>query len=273
MKKLTHRDYCEYYARHCKICKGAKRVQINGVWTACVCQNTATLKYRFEQFEVSPADLKYKTWNDFTGVDGNNVLTRNSFIRAKSKALEYCFGSPDLKLTQDRKKNLVVQNHCHDGQNVIIAGGQGTGKTLVAALIIKEVAHACRIHNLNIGFKCIKSVFLQDAARWDSQSKSIDQVSLDDWSEVDFLVIDEVDLDSWGHTTPPDLISLNVLFSTRTIRGLPTIVICSDDFWRGIKTYRRIDDIFNRWGRDFVSMLRNPSNMVIELEMEASRVG
>ena len=281
MKKLTHREYCRYYALNCKVCQGNKRVRRNDIWTTCVCQNTATLKYRFEQFDVSPVHLKYKNWDDFTGVDGNNVLTRESFITAKRKALEYCFGSSDPKLVLDRRKNLIVHKHRNNGQNVVIVGGSGTGKTLVAALIIKEVAHACRIHNLNIGFKCIRSVFLQDAARWDAKGGSIDHASLDEWADVDFLVIDGVDLDSWGHTTPPDLISLNVLFSMRKMKGSPTIVICSDNFWLGIKKRRtattslqgKIDDILNRWGRDFVTMLQEPSNVVIELEREAKKVG
>src|SRR5437867_2071959 len=132
---LTYRQYSTFYASKCDACKGVKRLLKNGVWTACSCQYTASAKWRIDQFEVVPPDLKYKTWNDFTGVHGDSKLTNQSFIQAKQKALRYCFGGEDVSLINDRQKNLIVHEHLNDGQNVVIAGATGSGRTLLAVLI------------------------------------------------------------------------------------------------------------------------------------------
>jgi len=148
------------------------------------------MKWRFEQFEVSPSDLKYKSWSDFKGIaeSGEDKLTVETFIDARKKALEYCFGSSDLMVLENRQKYLIVHKHLQDGKNLIIVGGARTGKTLIAALVIKEVTYACRIHNINLTFKCIKSAVLQEAARWDNL-KPVNHDLLDDWADIDFLII------------------------------------------------------------------------------------
>ncbi len=273
-KTLSYVDYCQYYALKCEICKGEKRVLHSGIWTSCVCQHTATVKWHLEQFDVSPPDLKYKSWDDFVGTDGTTRLTDASFISAKQKALQYCFGSSDPDVIKDRRKNLIVHRHCQDGQNVIITGEAGTGKTLIAVLIIKEVAYACRTHNLKLNFKCIKSPFLQDAARWDSD-KNLDHQLLDDLAEVNFLVLDEVEeYREGGHkTSPPDIIALNVLFGIRQMNSLPTIVICTGRFWAEVNHPRYHEAVSRRWGREFVSLMSNPRNAIIELEKDKKTNG
>lgn len=279
MKKLTYDDYSNYYASKCTSCKGEKRVQIKGVWTICICQNSASLKFKFEQFEVDPPELKYKTWSDFDGHlrDGKGGkylgIDASSFFAAKQKAGAYCFNVSDIEIaTADRKKHLIVHQHRYDGQNLIIVGNKNSGRTLIASLVIKEAAYACRIHNLDISFKYIKSHDVLEAARW-SNERMTDRPLLDEMADVDFLVIDEIDLlpDRGHHTMPPDYYTMNVLFGNRLKENLPTILICSENFWTNTRQNPHIiDSVTTQWGKPFMSILNDPSNVVIELKKGAN---
>lgn len=273
MKKLSHTDYCDYYASKCKKCNGAKRVRVDKGWVSCHCQHVATLKYRFEQFEIYPPTLKYKSWTDFCGYSdgGNQRLTPASFVEAKSKAFAYCFGSGHLpqnyeNILKERSKHLIVHKHCRDGQNVVIVGDRGSGRTLIAALIIKEVAHACMIKNLDIGFKYINANDILSAARWDN-SKSIDHDFLNEICDTEFLVIDQIDLPPprGHHTNPPDCVAINKLFADRVLFCYPTIAICSTSFWSQIMNPRYMESVVEQWGREFVSLLKHENNVVVEL--------
>jgi len=273
MKELTSEDYCQYYANKCKICSGKRRIKYQGTWTACVCQQAAILKFRFERFPVEQPDLKYKTWDDFCGwtdVDGK-ILTDQSLVDAKSKALQYCFGSSDPAAFKNRRKYLKVQEHLYDGQNVIIIGDHNTGKTLLAVLIIKEVAHACRIHNRNIGYQYITSWSLKDAARWDN-NKSINHDLLNELSEIEFLVIDKLELmpEIGHHTNPPDYNSMNQLFWSRRRLNHPTINICSSLFWSRISDRRYHESMSSQWSREFILLLNDPKNLIIRLSKEVN---
>lgn len=274
MKSLTKSDYCAYYASKCKVCNGEKFVEVKGIPTQCLCQHSAELKFKFEQFEVDPPDLKYKSWDDFNGfLDGRQVISTESWLSAKQKAIQYCFGSSDPNVIKDRKANLVVQNHRHDGQNVIIVGNKGSGRTLIAALIIKEVAHACRIHDLDLSFKCLKAYDLFVAARWDNE-RSVDYSLLEEL-DVDFLVIDEVELmpPKGHHTNPPDYNTMNSLFGNRVRYKMPTIVICSQSFWSQVSHPKFTEDISTQWGKPFVAIMNNPQNVVIKIDKKEQSNG
>jgi len=274
MKKLTHQQYCDYYADKCNRCKGDKRLHVDGMWVSCPCQRIADLKYRFDKFEISPANLKYKKWDDFDGfgrlVDGKKqqALTHQSLIESKSKALKYCFGTDDRSCLDNRKLHLRVHKHIEDGQNVIIVGEKQSGRTLLAALIIKEVAYACKLFSKNISFQCVKSYELHNYARWDDAGKRIDHAVLYDLADVDFLVIDQIEMrpPRGHHTNPADIHSLEMLFGTRRTSNHPTILICSCNFWAHFQKYSH--DIAVQWGNEFVSIMSDSNNVIIELEKE-----
>lgn len=267
MKQLTYNDYADYYASKCKICNGEKRVQIKGIWTACICQNSASLKFKFEQLEINPPELKYKTWDDFNGfANGHQIISTESWLSAKQKALQYCFGSINPDVVKDRKSNLIVHKHRYDGQNVVIVGNKGSGRTLIAALIIKEVAHACRIYDLDLSFKYLKAYDLLIAARWDNE-RSYDYSLLEELTDIDFLIIDEVELlpPKGHHTNPPDYHTMNNIFGNRERWKLPTIIICSQSFWGQVSHTKYTDDIAVQWGRPFVSIMNNSDNVLIKI--------
>jgi hypothetical protein len=276
--KLTYDHYSNFHARKCSICKGAKRVNREGVWVTCGCQFNATAKWRLDQIQIYPETLKFKSWDDFVGINASGKkLTDSSFVEAKAKALKYCFGQPDPTLAKDRNKNSVILEHIRDGQNVVVAGGAGSGRSLVAALILKEVFYASAIKQHKTSFHWVRAAELTEAARWATTkigdvAKAIDRDRLDEWAECDFLFVDGVDLKpSVGdHRAPPDMTSLNILFSKRFYK--PTVVVCTDRFLKACNTPGPADLVREQWGEDFFTLMRDPGNVVIELEKEAAKV-
>ena len=272
MSKLSYDDIHIYYANKCSICKGKKRVFYDEVWTVCGCQHIATARWRLEQIQVYPDNLKYKDWSDFTGLikDKSTTVGRlnpASALEAKNKAMKYCFGSDDPNAVKDRRNTLKVQDHISDGQNVIIAGGRGSGRSLLACLILKEVIYATSYFNLRLDYKWIKANSLISAARWDGE-RPINHDFLDDIQAQHFLVVDGIDLPQGGHNNPPDMVALNLMFYYRKLYQHPTIIVCSDTFWAAVTEQKYEQGLIKRWGEEFFELINDPGNLVIELIKE-----
>lgn len=278
--RLTYEDYSNYHAKKCLICRGTKRVLRDGIWIACGCQFNATVKWRYDQIQIYPEDLKFKNWEDFCGISSTGAMLKpESLVASKEKALVYCFGSPNPELAKDRSKNSIILEHVRDGQNVIIAGTHGSGRSLLAALILKEVVYASAINQRNVSFHWIRAVELIESARWATSraggiSKSIDRESLDNWADADFLFLDglEIKAPTGDHRAPPDMTSINLLFSHRLAYKLPTILVCSDRFLKASQTPGYRDAVREQWGDDFLSMMNDSRSVVIELAKEAHKV-
>lgn len=270
---ISYKDYCNYYANKCLICKGLFKNFKDGIWHVCNCQHIAGIKWKFDQVPVYPELLKYKTWDDFNGVSDFGKLKPSSFYLAKQNALKYCFNSSDPSVILDRRKHIYIHKHVIDGKNVVIHGNKGTGKSLVAVLILKEIIYASELLRKNLTFQWIKSTNIIDAARWssykDNNVKSIDFELLDLLKEVDFLFIDGITLSpsAGDHRQPPDMLSLNKLFSHRLSMKKPTILICSDDLFYLTKNQFAINEVKNQLGEDFLSMLLRPDNVLIGMEV------
>lgn len=276
---LSYADYCDLFSLRCSKCRGDKQIKKDGVLYCCQCQLRATVKWRFEQIDVYPQNLKYKNWSDFTGIikEGETTVGRlksSSAIKARDKMLEYCFGDADLSRASDRKKWSIVHKKSSSGSNVIIGGDRSTGKSLLAALLLKEVVWSSAIHKNNLSFKWVKSSDFISAARWDSlkldgeviESRPVDHGYLVNLQSINFLAIDGVDIyPNYGRT---DIIALDSFFSHRRKRGMPLIIVCSRKFYNMIKNPKFSVDIKNCWGSEFLSMVSSPSNVFIELERE-----
>jgi len=271
VETLTYIDYCNYFAKKCNKCNGSKKVLVYhgddhvGTWNACGCQFIASTKWRYDQIPLS-LNLKNKTWKDFEGIvpeGGTSIdLDGDTFAEAKSNALEYCFGSSNPSVIQDRAKSLVIHTRTN---NMVISGGQRTGKTLLVALILKEVVYASVLNGISLVFRYIKNSELLEKSRWDN-NKPVDHDFLTDITDLNFLVIDGVN-DPAGHTTPPDLICLDRLFSNRHLAGRPTIFICSDIFKAKLfsdNKYER-DAIIKKFGEEYYSALTDTDNVFIDL--------
>ncbi len=268
---MQYSDWCKWYALNCSICNGAKCIKENDTNRVCSCQLKATIKFRFEQIEVVPHSLKYKEWSDFTGVimDGDVVIGRlnvSSFLEAKKRALAYCFKEPKTEMAQDQVNNSIIHKRASSGCNVIIAGDRYSGKTLVATLILKEVAWASAFHNPNLSFKWVKSSAFIDAARWD-KDRRVNYEYLMHLESIRFLAIDGVDnFSEFGHTSPPDIITMNSFFGQRRMTGMPLILVCSTKFYKMLKDPIYHPEVKRTWGEEFLSLATDRNNVFIELE-------
>ncbi len=270
---LTYPDYSEYHARKCKICSGHKRIRKDSIWVSCGCQFNATVKWRYDQIPIYPSALKYLKWADFTGISAHGMsrLTPESLVESKTKALLYCFDIADPAAANNRTKHLRIQRHVgEEGSNVIIAGARQSGKSLISALILKEVFHANIICGRSLTFKWAKANEIMDAARWDTAGKNVDNALLDELRETHFLFVDGLELQAQvgDHRWPPDMASINLLFGYRLDHRLPTIINCSLPFWEKVCTPEWEGGMRYQWGDEFLSLLQHPSNVVIELQTE-----
>lgn len=255
-------------------------MNVEGIWVKCGCQFNATAKWRYDQIQIYPESLKFKKWEDFNGmISPNSRLQTNSLISEKGKALAYCFGKPDPELAKNRTKNSVVLSHIRDGQNMIISGPNGSGRSLLATLILKEILFASAIKQTSVDFHWIRAEELTEAARWStsvagSTGKPIDRESLDNWAEAEFLFIDGLEprAVAGDHRWPPDITSINLLFSNRLLHKLPTIIVCSDSFLHHSRVEGHSVKIKEQWGDGLLSLMKDSKAVVIELA-KAGKIG
>ena len=272
-KKLEYLDYCKYYASKCEVCKGDKRLWKNKAWHACGCQYVASVKFRFENIRIYPPELKYLSWEDFTGeikeisregkLEITDYLEPAAILRAKRMAMQYCFGSTQPWVLKDRAKYSAIYRRFISGKNVIIAGSKRTGKSLLATLILKEVVFASVSNKVDMSFEWVKGMDLFHAARWDS-TKEIDYDSLYVWADASFLVIDGLEVPRGGHTSPPDIIALNRLFGARHYEK-PTIVITTESFMRECQDPLRSQLVIDKLGAELHSLMVDRDNVLIDL--------
>lgn len=258
---LSYADYCDYYSKKCLYCRGDKRILDNRkVWVSCSCQRIASCKWRLEQIPVHPSSLKYKEWNDFTGSIGNDtitsLLTAESLIEAKTKAMEYCFGEAGLSGPLNRKENLIINHRIHNGLNIVITGDKSSGKSLLACLIAKEAIRD------NLSVKWIVFSALCNGARWDTH-KTIDHDFFDFLANTQLLVIEDIDLEAGYYG---DIFVLDKFFHHRYNPGLATIFLCSRKLLQTIQTSPWV--IEEKLGKSFVSLVTDSKNVVIDLVLQ-----
>jgi hypothetical protein len=280
MKPLSYIDYRKYYANHCSICEGDGRVIEDGIRKECLCQKKARRKYRLEQIDIYPPELKYKDWTDFTGIiTKNNQVTGNlkieSTVVARNKAFNYCYGVDfNENLLKTRLSSVKVHTHLEDGQNVVIAGDESTGRSLLGAIICKEVANASILINRDLDYRWIRFYDILNAARWvfdANMHKPVNHPYLDMLANLDFLFIDGLDIQR-GKNYPADHVAMDVLFGTRTLFHLPTILVCSRKVLKLITSSMGQDQLSSLYGYEFVKMLKKPNTVIIELIKENNKV-
>lgn len=274
MKQLEYADYREYYAHDCQICNGNQLVIEDDVRKECICQKKARRKYRLEQIDIYPGELKYKDWVDFTGVITKQDqvvghLKIDSAISARDKAFQYCYGVPFNKnIISSRYKHLKIQEHLYDGQNIVISGDDRTGRSLLGAIICKEVANATVVLNRDLDYRWVKFYDILNAARWvyDQQHhKPVNHNYLDMLAGLDFLFIDGIDLQRGGKNYPADHIAMDSLFGSRTMFNLPTVLITSKKILKMFNVVGGQDQLASTFGFEFMQMFRKDDTIVIEL--------
>jgi len=274
MTSLTHADYREYYARQCQLCKGNGCVVEDKVRKECVCQKKARRKYRLEQIDIYPPELKYKDWDDFSGVITQNAqvvghLKIESALSARDQAFQYCYGVPySTEILKSRHKHLQIQKRLSDGQNVVIVGDERTGRSLLGAIICKEVANATVVLNRDIDYRWVKFYDILNAARfvYDAQiSKAVDHRYLDMLAELKFLFIDSIDVQRGGKNYPSDHVAMDSMFGFRTMYHLPTVLICSKEILKLLTMPGGQDQLVRKFGFEFTQLFRKDDTVIIEL--------
>jgi len=279
MKKLSYKNLQSHYSSECKLCNGVQSIVNNNIRYECLCQKMARQKWSLEQVKIRPNSLKYKDWKDFNGtIEANGEIVGNltieSALAGRDKAFLYCFGSVfDAKLLKNRSFHLHVHNHIYDGQNIIITGDSGSGRSLLAVLILKEVICASSFLSRSLDYRWVETYNLIDAARWTNSSnsnKGVDHDYLDHISGLDFLFLDGVGVQTRGHNYPPDHFALDKLFGHRRSEGLPTILNCSKNLWKLVsgRNPQGADGIHRIYGNQFVEILQDSNNVIIDLEKD-----
>lgn len=279
MNALTYEGLRFHCASSCKLCHGVQSlVGTDGASRECPCQKLARQKWRLEQVKIRPNSLKYKNWADFNGtIEANGEiignLTLESALAGRDKAFQYCFGSSyDPKILQNKSSHLFVQKHILDGQNVIITGDSGTGRSLLSVLILKEVIRASSSRSFD--YRWIEAYDLIDAARWTAagghSGKPVNHSYLDTITDLHFLFLEGVGIQTRGHNYPPDHFALDKLFGHRRSIRLPTILTCSKDLWMLVtgKNPRGREEVHKIYGNQFLEILRDSSNVIIDLERD-----
>lgn len=277
MKALSYEGLQFHYASDCKLCKGAQSVVgADDIRRECACQKIARQKWRLEQVRIRPPSLKYKNWADFNGtieaydeIVGN--LTIESALAGRDKAFQYCFESSyNPELLKNKSLHLRVQKHAFDGQNIIITGDSGSGKSLLSVLILKEVIYASSLLSSGLDYRWVEAYDLVHGARWEAHSKGIDYDYLDHLSGLDFLFLEGIGLQTWGHNSPPDHFALDKLFGHRRSARLPIILTCSKELWKLAmgRNPRGCTEVHRVYGNQFLEILQDSNNIVINLEKE-----
>ncbi len=280
MNTLTHESLQFHYASTCKLCKGAQSiVDADDIRRECSCQKLARQKWRLEQVNIRPNSLKYKSWEDFNGTIEDNGeivgnLTLGSALAGRAKAFRYCFDSSyDPKLLLNKSLNLHVQKHVFDGQNIIITGDSGSGKSLLSVLILKEVICASSLLSNSLDYRWVEAYDLIDSARWTNAGhshKGVDHDYLDHIAGLDFLFLEGVGVQTWGHNYPPDHFALDKLFGNRRSMRLPTVLTCSKKLWKLVmgRNPGGRTEVHRIYGNQFLEILQDNNNVVIDLERE-----
>jgi len=280
MSILKYDSLQRLYASTCGMCNGVQSV-VGRDWASreCRCQKRGRQKLNLEKVNIRPNSLKYKDWADFNGtIEANGEivgnLTLESALAGRDKAFQYCFGSPyDCNLLKNKSDHICIQKHKSDGQNVIITGDSGTGRSLLSVLILKEVIYAHSVFTDRFGYDWVEVYNLIDAARWTTSgnsSKGVDHEYLDNIADLNFLFLEGVGIQTRGHNYPPDHFALDRLFGNRRSMRLPTILTCSKELWMLVtgKNPRGREEVHKIYGNQFLEILRDSSNIVIDLERD-----
>lgn len=280
MKTLTYEGLQFHYANDCRLCQGAQSVVDAGnIRRECWCQKLARQKWRLEQVNIRPNSLKYKNWSDFNGtIEANGEIVGNLTIESalcgRDKAFQYCFGLPfDSQLIKNKSSHLCVHKHVQDGQNLIITGDSGSGRSLLAVLVLKEVICASSFLPQSLDYRWVEGYDLIDAARWTTSghaNKGVDHDYLDHISGLDFLFLEGVGLQTRGHNYPPDHFALDKLFGHRRAMRLPIVLTCSKELWKLLVGRNPLgrEEVHKIYGNQFLEILQDTSNVMIDLEKE-----
>lgn len=128
---------------------------------------------------------------------------------------------------------------------ICFMGSNGTGKTLLASMILKE-AYACRYSCKRITFTQYVSIYTESWGNSDSPSSPL---TADDLKNVEFLVLEEIGKEIDSKVTAP---ILEDLLRYREDNGLVTIICTNSD----------VKSLTARYGESIMSLIAGATTRV-----------
>jgi len=188
------------------------------------------------QQSVIPSGLSKLEFSDFNGkTDREEIISNNCASLALSKISEFCFGSPVLLKSKDRKtlnQSSIMDERFNNGSMVFIHGEKWSrnkksstlplGRSLVASLILKEAIWR-RLFANNIAYSYHYS--MMSKIKSDIFDKSDDSAI---YHHSDWLVIDDI----FSEPDKMQSICLDRIISQRISRNLPCIICFEFDLFK-----------------------------------------
>ena len=274
---MKFEEYSILLSGPCKLCNGKRYIEKDNQQEICKCQLRALIHYRHDQL---PVDLRYKEWGDYTGdnVKKSKEIKVRNWEKCRCLAFAYCFskesiseindcnislGSIQQILKKRISKSKIIKRK-KEGANIAFFGDDDTGKTLLAALVAKEIIYASVLLG-DLDFKWLPFSTLINALNFDRPNYSL----IDEVSCVDFLVLDNVYVPQQGNYMKN---FLDELFHDRRTKRLPIILTGTHAVAdSNAKTKTRGDlllDSRQAVGDEFYRLLNSENTQKINLQKE-----
>lgn len=130
-------------------------------------------------------------------------------------------------------------------KGICFMGSNGTGKTLLSSLILKE-AYACRYSCKRITFTQYVSIYTES---WGNNEISLSPLTVDDIKNVEFLVLEEIGKEIDSKVTAP---ILEDLLRYREDNGLITIICTNSD----------VKNLTARYGESIMSLIAGATTRI-----------
>lgn len=133
-----------------------------------------------------------------------------------------------------------------DMKGICFMGSNGTGKTLLSSLILKE-AYACRYSCRRITFTQYVSIYTEN---WGNNEHSpLNPLTVDDVRNIEFLVLEEIGKEIDSKVTAP---ILEDLLRYREDNGLVTIICTNSD----------VKSLTARYGESIMSLIAGATTRI-----------
>lgn len=186
---------------------------------------------------------------------------RRTYINPKSLS---CIGIPksmqnikisDLNVPSEKYKKVIdfVKAYLFDIpvtplsdiKGICFMGSNGTGKTLLASLILKE-AYICRYSCKRITFTQYVSIYTEN---WGNSDIPSSDLTVDDIKNVEFLVLEEIGKEIDSKVTAP---ILEDLLRYREDNGFVTIICTNSD----------VKSLTSRYGESIMSLIAGATTRI-----------
>jgi len=275
MKNITEikRKLEKYFAK--KYC-GIDDINLCPKGNECTCKVVAEIRAYIET--IIPSGFKDVTIKDFIGRDlkGNKILNDEITISAKKKLLSFCWEGVSLKdisgpnqlKDQELSQLSIMDKRKNKASNVVVYAGSsintggGSGKTLIASLIMKEaIKRRSFPGNYSDSYDWVDFNRLKQSIIQDDRQYGVGYSGLVDTRYCNWLVIDDIPSQFSSSPNSKMFLSsvLDPFISERVESKLSTIfVFCFDIIKQSL-------DVEKSFGISIAKIIKDPKTCIISL--------